>query len=126
MPFWRGGNTLGQESRYSSNTHLERIPLGLRSNVTEPSASSRDPMSEDTIDTATVMRLLELGRCADIDTPATLDRFKDLETRSGPRGGGDYWETAAQSLDTADLVALVKGLTVADEHLLGWSAGSVA
>ncbi len=82
-------------------------------------------MTKHTIDTATVMRLVELGRCADIDTPATLDRFKDLETRSGLRGGGDYWETAAQLLDTADLVALVKGLTVADEHL-GWRAGSVA
>jgi len=34
--------------------------------------------------------------------------------------------SVAESLDTADIVALVKGLTVADEHLLGWRAGSVA
>ena len=84
-------------------------------------------MTEDTIDAATIMRLVELGRCADIDTPATLDRFRDLETRSElGRSHWDYWKPVAESLDTADLVALVKGLTVADEHLLGWRAGSVA
>jgi hypothetical protein len=73
------------------------------------------------------MRLVELGRCADIDTPGTLDRFRDLETRSElGRHNWSYWEPVAKALDTADLVALVKGVTVADEHLLGWRAGSVA
>ena len=84
-------------------------------------------MPEYTIDTATLMRLVELGRCADIDTPATLDRFRDLETRSElGRYHWDSWKPVAESLDTADLVALVKGLTVAEEHLLGWGGGSVA
>lgn len=84
-------------------------------------------MSEDTIDAPTVMRLVELGRCADIDSPATLDRFRDLETRSElGRFHWECWEPVAEALDTADLVALVKGLTVADEHMLGWGRGSVA
>jgi hypothetical protein len=89
-----------------------------------------DPRSkvsaESRIDAHTLARLIALGRDPDIDNPFVVHRYEDLRYRDAiNRLGWQHWETAIQDMLVDDLVALVKGLVIA-ERRFEWAGGSVS
>jgi len=80
-----------------------------------------------TIPETAVNILLEVGhRCAtgDEDVAALLQQVAPFDAIN--RLHWSDWDLASQRLATADLAALVRGVTIAEEGLLGWSGGSVS
>ena len=82
--------------------------------------------NESRIDAHTLSRLVALGRDPRIDDPFVVQRYEDLRYRDAiNRLGWQHWETAVQDMLVDDLVALVKGLVIA-ERRFEWAGGSVS
>lgn len=71
-------------------------------------------------------RLLDVGRSGDFARLETL--FAQAEQKVRPALGSDHasWLRLVESLDSEDLVSLIKSLTIGEREFTGWKSGSVS
>jgi len=87
----------------------------------------RFKVSTDTsIDSRTLARLIDLGRDSRIDDPDVVRKYEDLRHSDAlNRLHWRRWERVVQDMPVDDLVALIRGLAIA-ERRFRWLGGSVS